>query len=175
METSIDIRIICDVHAETIIICRLEQNVFPWLGNCPIADIEAPDVLAVLRRVESRGALETAHRIKSVCGRVSAMQSPQGGQSVTLQPTLRERYPREMLDVNTRKMLLVLLITLLPMTAWGDPASRAGDRGDAEEDICLAKLEYLEAQNMFSQEARGGYNPSGPVGRYARTVTRNIL
>lgn len=56
-------------HASTIL-SRLEQNVFPWLGKCPIEEIEAPNVLEVLRRVESRGALETAHRIKSVCGQV---------------------------------------------------------------------------------------------------------
>lgn len=56
-------------HGSTIM-SRLEQNVFPWLGKCPIDEIEAPNVLEVLRRVESRGALETAHRIKSVCGQV---------------------------------------------------------------------------------------------------------
>jgi len=56
-------------HARTIM-SRLEQNVFPWLGKQAIADVEAPDVLEVLRRVESRGALETAHRIKSICGQV---------------------------------------------------------------------------------------------------------
>ena len=52
-------------HAETIM-ARLEQNVFPWLGGRPTGEVEAPEVLAVLRRVEARGALETAHRIKSV-------------------------------------------------------------------------------------------------------------
>jgi integrase len=49
---------------------RLEQNVFPWLGRKPIADVTAPDVLTCLRRVEARGAIETAHRIKTVCGQV---------------------------------------------------------------------------------------------------------
>jgi integrase len=58
-----------DVHASTTI-RRLELNVFPWIGARPIADINAPELLAVLRRVESRGAQETAHRIKSICGRV---------------------------------------------------------------------------------------------------------
>jgi len=36
---------------------RLELDVFPWLGRRPIADIEPPELLAVLRRSESRGAL----------------------------------------------------------------------------------------------------------------------
>ena len=56
-------------HAGTIL-ARLEQNVFPWLGKRPIAEIEAPDVLAALRRIEARGALETAHRVKTICGQV---------------------------------------------------------------------------------------------------------
>ena len=56
-------------HSETIM-ARLEQNVFPWLGVRPIGDVEAPEVLAVLRRVEARGALETAGRIRSVCGQI---------------------------------------------------------------------------------------------------------
>jgi len=56
-------------HAITVI-SRLEANVFPWLGNKPINGIEPPDLLAVLRRIESRGAIETAHRVKSVCGQV---------------------------------------------------------------------------------------------------------
>jgi integrase len=56
-------------HADKII-RRLELNVFPWLGARPIKAITAPELLAVLRRVESRGANETAHRALQVCGLV---------------------------------------------------------------------------------------------------------
>jgi integrase len=56
-------------HADKII-RRLGLNVFPWLGSRPIRAITAPELLAVLRRVESRGANETAHRALQVCGRV---------------------------------------------------------------------------------------------------------
>lgn len=56
-------------HALTII-TRLEQNVFPWIGARPIGDIEAPELLVVLRRIKERGALETAHRVKGICGQV---------------------------------------------------------------------------------------------------------
>lgn len=56
-------------HAETIM-SRLERDVFPWIGGRPILELTAPDVLRVLRRVESRGAIESAHRIKTVCGQV---------------------------------------------------------------------------------------------------------
>jgi integrase len=56
-------------HAERTRI-RLEQDVFPWLGRRPIAEIKAPELLECLRRVEARGAIETAHRIKQSCGLV---------------------------------------------------------------------------------------------------------
>ena len=49
---------------------RLEQDAFPWLGRRPIDAIEAPELLQCLRRVEARGAIETAHRVKNACGQV---------------------------------------------------------------------------------------------------------
>ena len=49
---------------------RLEQDAFPWLGRRPIDEIEAPELLKTLRRVEARGAIETAHRVKDACGQV---------------------------------------------------------------------------------------------------------
>lgn len=56
-------------HATTIM-SRLERDLFPWIGKRPIAEIKAPELLAVLRRVESRGALESAHRIRTIAGQV---------------------------------------------------------------------------------------------------------
>lgn len=56
-------------HADKII-ARLEKDVFPWLGGRAIAEIKAPEVLALLRRVEARGALDTAHRVHQNCGQV---------------------------------------------------------------------------------------------------------
>lgn len=41
---------------------RLEADVFPWLGNTPVAAVTAPQVLEILRRIEGRGVIETAHR-----------------------------------------------------------------------------------------------------------------
>ena len=56
-------------HAERTRI-RLEQDVFPWLGRRPLAEIKPPELLACLRRVEAWGAIETAHRVKYACGQV---------------------------------------------------------------------------------------------------------
>ena len=46
-------------------LARLEKDVFPWLGKLPIAEITAPEVLSVLRRIDERGARYTAHKAKS--------------------------------------------------------------------------------------------------------------
>jgi integrase len=48
----------------------LEINIFPWLGARPIKAITAAELMAALRRIEGRGANETAHRAMQVCGRV---------------------------------------------------------------------------------------------------------
>lgn len=49
---------------------RFVNDVFPWIGRRPIAEIEAPELLTVLRRITDRGAIETAHRAKDACGQV---------------------------------------------------------------------------------------------------------
>ena len=46
------------------VIARLEKDIFPYIGGRPVAEISAPEVLAVCRRIEARGAIETAHRAK---------------------------------------------------------------------------------------------------------------
>jgi len=56
-------------HADRII-RRLERDIFPWIGGKPLADITPPELLGVLRRIESRGAFETTHRALSNCGQV---------------------------------------------------------------------------------------------------------
>jgi integrase len=56
-------------HASRII-RRLERDIFPWLGGKPIAEITAPQLLETVRRIETRGALETAHRALQDCGQV---------------------------------------------------------------------------------------------------------
>ena len=67
--TSIHGAKVSEGHAERTRI-RLEQDVFPWLGAQRLGEIKAPELLACLRRVEARGAIETAHRIKQACGQV---------------------------------------------------------------------------------------------------------
>lgn len=52
------------------ILRRLETDVFPAIGPRPIADIESPELLDMLRKVEKRGVHETARRLKQLVGQV---------------------------------------------------------------------------------------------------------
>lgn len=56
-------------HAEYVI-RRLELDVFPLLGSKPIGEITAPQLLAMAKKIESRGALDIAKRCLQTCGQV---------------------------------------------------------------------------------------------------------
>ena len=56
-------------HTEAVL-NRLEKHLFPGLGAKPIADISAPDLLAVIRELEKRDALELASKTRIVAGQV---------------------------------------------------------------------------------------------------------
>lgn len=47
-----------------------ERNIFPVIGAVPIADLKPRDVLAALQKIEARGAVESAHKIKQLCRQV---------------------------------------------------------------------------------------------------------
>ena len=49
---------------------RMEKDLFPHLGGLPLRDITAPVLLDALRRVERRGAMETAHTLRQTAGQV---------------------------------------------------------------------------------------------------------
>jgi integrase len=82
------------------IIRRFERDIFPWIGGRPIAEVTAPELLAVVRRIENRGALETAHRALGNCGQVfrygvatgRAMRDPCGDLRGALAPVKGEHF-----------------------------------------------------------------------------------
>jgi integrase len=49
---------------------RMANDVFPYIGKRPAAELSAPEFLQVGRRIEERGAVESAHRALQVCGQV---------------------------------------------------------------------------------------------------------
>ncbi|MCG9033250.1 tyrosine-type recombinase/integrase [Laribacter hongkongensis] len=80
---------------------RFERDVFPWLGSRPVAEIDAPALLAVLRRIESRGAIETAHRAMQSAGQVfryaiatgRAQRNPAADLVGALAPAIKQSFP----------------------------------------------------------------------------------
>ncbi len=86
-------------HSDKVI-RRLELNVFPWLGSRPIAQISAPDLLQVMRRIEERGAVDTTHRVLQYCGQVfryavatgRAHRDPAADLKGAIPPPIREHH-----------------------------------------------------------------------------------
>ncbi|MGZ9045934.1 MAG: tyrosine-type recombinase/integrase [Telluria sp.] len=49
---------------------RLQNDIFPAIGNRPIAEVDAPLLLDVLRQVEKRGAVDMAARLGQLCSQI---------------------------------------------------------------------------------------------------------
>lgn len=58
-----------DSHVQYVI-RRLEQNVFPEFGTVPVSGIEAPALVAMVKKVAQRGALDIAKRCLQMCSQV---------------------------------------------------------------------------------------------------------
>jgi integrase len=98
-------------HSERVV--RLfERDIFPWIGGRPVADVTAPEILTVMRRIEARGALETAHRALGNCGQVfryavatgRAMRNPSGDLRGALSPVKKSHFaaatePKQVADI----------------------------------------------------------------------------
>jgi integrase len=49
---------------------RMVGDVYPYIGGRPVAELSAPEFLRVARRLEERGAIESAHRALQICGQI---------------------------------------------------------------------------------------------------------
>jgi len=75
------------------VVRRLERDVFPYLGRRPVAKIKAPEILTVVRRIERRGVLETAHRALQNIGQVIRYAIATGRAEDDPTPALRGALP----------------------------------------------------------------------------------
>lgn len=95
---------------------RMEMYVFPWLGSRPIAEMTAPELLAIARRAETRGAIETAHRVLQNCGQIIryAIQTGRATQDPTraLNGALQAVKPNHMAAITEPRQAGELLRTL---------------------------------------------------------------
>lgn len=82
------------------VIKRLEVDIYPTLGSRPITAITAPELLAVIRVIEKRGALEVAHRCLKACGQIfmfgiatcRAERNPAADLKVALKTPVKKHY-----------------------------------------------------------------------------------
>ena len=49
---------------------RLDRDVYPYIGPIPVADVTAPMLIGLVKKVEERGALDVASRVLNTCGQV---------------------------------------------------------------------------------------------------------
>ncbi|NIJ34956.1 tyrosine-type recombinase/integrase [Sphingomonas oligoaromativorans] len=140
------------IHAQDVI-RSLERDVFPTIGSLPIAQLIPPLILSVLREVESRGAIETAKRIRQRISAVFvyaiakgiAQSDPAEKLGAVLKPLRKGRQPAITDLVPLRRMILVaeedyarpitrLALRLLALTAVR-PSELRGARWDEFEDL----------------------------------------
>jgi integrase len=94
-------------------LARLERDVFPWLGSRPVNEINAPELLAVVRRIEKRGALDVAHRVLGYCGQIFryAIATGRGERDISADlrgalPPVRSKHHASITDVKAVGALL---------------------------------------------------------------------
>ena len=94
----------------------LEKDVFPYIGKMPISAIGPRDVLAALRHMEGRGALDSVQRVKQICGQVFryAVATGTAERDVTqdLKGALAKAVPGNFAAVTEPKQAGVLLLSI---------------------------------------------------------------
>ncbi len=152
------------------IIRRLERDVFPWIGERPIVEVTAPELLAALRRIESRGAPETARRALDNCGQVfryavATRRDPSGDLRGALPPAKSEHFaaitePKQvaellrMFDGYQGTFTVACGLRLAPLVFV-----RPGELRKAEwADIDLEGAEWALHRD---QDQYGAYSPAG--------------
>lgn len=145
----------------------LERDVFPAIGNLPIAELSPPLILAVLREIEARGSIETAkrvlQRINAVFGFAIAegivKSDPSERLGPALKPLRRGRQPAITDLVQLRRMILAaeedyarpatrLALRLLALTAVRPKELRGAEWAEFEELNSPAPLWRIPARRM---------------------------
>lgn len=101
---------------------RLEDDIFPMIGDYPIRDIEAPFLLHTIRRIEKRGAYDLARRQLQKCGEIfryavatgRAIRDPSNDIREALKPIKQDHYaalspeelPELVKDINSNRARL---------------------------------------------------------------------
>lgn len=82
-----------DNYAKTIM-HRMKRNLFPQIGSKPVHLVSAPELLALLRKIEARGAKDIPHIVRSISSSVFRYAIATGRRNATRRLTSRGRWPR---------------------------------------------------------------------------------
>lgn len=98
------------------IIGRLENHAFPRLGARPVAQIQPPELLELLRRCEASGTVETAHRLRDTCSQVFRFAITEGLATTDpardLAGALRQHTTRHLAAITDPKRFGALLLAV---------------------------------------------------------------
>ena len=90
------------------VVSRLENDIYPEIGHLGIDQIDAPTLLAALRKIEDRGAMEMAKRMRQTCGQIfryavasgRAPRNPAADLQDALKPSPRVRHQAALREVD---------------------------------------------------------------------------
>ena len=94
----------------------LEKELFPVIGQRPVSEITAPELLTLLRKIEERGVVDTAHRAKQTAGQVfkyaiatgRAERNPSNDLTGALRPKNRVHYAAITTPKETGRLMLCM-------------------------------------------------------------------
>ena len=133
-------------HAERVW-SRMERDVFPSLGQRPIHEITAPEVLEMIRRIEIRGALDISRRAKQGVGQVFQFAKPCGLASSDPTAHLRGALkPRPRVQHMSRLPLVEIPAFLEKLRAYQED----GDRRSAitRDAVLFALLTWVRTKEL---------------------------
>lgn len=175
---------------------RLKIDTFPMLGGMLISEITTRDVLAALRLVESRGAYETTHRVKTIIGQVfryakvssmpGVLSDPTEGlskvlvhhqtksMSAILDPVTLGRLMRD-IDAYTGTFIVKCALQLAPMLFVRPGELRHAKWIDVDLDEGVWRLPAEEMKMQQGEKAaQKGQMHSVPLSRQAVTVLKQL-
>lgn len=97
-------------------LCRMKRNLFPAIGSKPVNTISAPEVLAILRKIEARGTRDIAHCVRTICSCVfryaiatgRAERDPAADLKGALAPRIRRNLPSQTTPEAVGNLLIAL-------------------------------------------------------------------
>ncbi len=125
---------------------RLERDTFPMIGTRPLAEITARELLDCLRKIEERGTIETAHRVKFSCGQVFrygiAIGACSSNPAADLRAALQTTASRNFAAITTPEALRPLLAAMDDYA--GHPVTRAALQLSALLMLRPGELRHME-------------------------------